>query len=104
MSRRLGVPVAPVKCEGPASVLTFLGFELDTNQMVVRLPQAKLQRILEMVRQWVGKKGCRKQELESLLGHLQHTAVVVQPGRTLLASDLSYSGIPVHDPGGHNVM
>ena len=29
--RRLGVPVAPVKCEGPASVLTFLGFELDTK-------------------------------------------------------------------------
>ena len=82
--RRLGVPVAPAKCEGPATELVFLGFELDTVNMVVRLPQAKLQRILALVREWVGKKGCRKRELQSLLGHLQHAAIVVRPGRTFV--------------------
>ena len=34
----LGVPTAPGKCAGPASSLVFLGFELDTEALVVRLP------------------------------------------------------------------
>ena len=82
--RRLGVPVALAKCAGPAWVLVFLGFELDTNLMVVRLPEEKLQRTLSMVREWMGKRACRKKELESLLGHLQHAATVVRPGRTFV--------------------
>ena len=84
LCRRLGVPVAPAKCEGPTTVLVYLGFELDTDNMVVRLPQAKLQRTLALVQEWVGKRGCRKRELESLLGHLQHAATVVRPGRTFV--------------------
>ena len=39
LCRRLGIPVAPAKCEGPATVLVFLGFELDTENLVVRLPR-----------------------------------------------------------------
>ena len=82
--RRLGVPIAPEKCAGPASVMVFLGFELNTDEMVIRLPHGKLQRILSLIREWVGKKSCRKRELESLLGHLQHAATVVRPGRTFV--------------------
>ena len=82
--RRLGVPVAPAKCAGPTSVLTFLGFELDTNCMVVRLPREKLQRTLALVREWMAKRACKKRELESLLGHLQHAATVIRAGRTFV--------------------
>ena len=82
--RSLGVPVAPEKCAGPATVMVFLGFELDTISMVVRLPDVKLQATLHLVREWMGKRACRKRELESLLGHLQHAATVVRPGRTFV--------------------
>ena len=82
--RRLGVPVVPEKCAGPSTVMIFLGFELDTNLMVVKLPEEKLQRILSMVQEWKVKKVCRKRELESLLGHLQHAATVIRPGRTFV--------------------
>ena len=58
--RRLGVPVAPAKCMGPTSVLVFLGFELDTNALVVRLPAEKLRRTQLLVREWMGKKACRR--------------------------------------------
>jgi hypothetical protein len=80
----LGVPVVPEKCAGPAEAIVFLGFELDTRSMVVRLPQAKLQRTLRLVQEWLEKRACRKRELESLLGHLQHAATVVRPGRTFV--------------------
>ena len=46
---RLGVPTAPGKCEGPTSSLVFLGFELDTEVMEVRLPPQKLRRIRDLV-------------------------------------------------------
>ena len=82
--RQLGVPVAQEKCAGPTAVMVFLGFELDSNRMVVRLPEEKLRRTLAMVQEWMGKKACKKRELESLLGHLQHAATVVRPGRTFV--------------------
>ena len=84
MCMRLGVPVAKAKCAGPASTMIFLGFEVDTVERVVRLPSDKLQKTLAMVRAWIGRKACKRRELESLLGHLQHTASVVQPGRTFV--------------------
>jgi hypothetical protein len=33
----LGVPLAAEKTIGPATVIIFLGLEIDTNEMVVRL-------------------------------------------------------------------
>ena len=80
----LGVPVAHSKCAGPATSLVFLGFELDSIRMVVRLPEDKVQRTLSLVRTWTRKRVCKKRELESLLGHLQHAATVVRPGRTFV--------------------
>ena len=44
--QQLGVPIADEKTEGPATVLTFLGLDLDTEEMVVRLPTRKVQEIL----------------------------------------------------------
>ena len=82
--RRLGVPVAPAKCAGPTTVMVFLGFQLDTDQLVVRLPQDKLRRTVALVREWMGRRAGKKRELESLLGHLQHAAVVIRPGRTFV--------------------
>ena len=42
---RLGVPIAPDKCEGPVTRLTYLGIEVDTVQMQLRLPEEKLRRV-----------------------------------------------------------
>ena len=78
--KRLGVPVAPAKCEGPATVLTFFGLEVCTERIVLRLPQAKLKHTVALVREWIEKWGCRKRELQSLLGHLQHAAMVIHLG------------------------
>ena len=80
----LGIPVAMDKLEGPCSVLTFLGIELDTVQGIIRLPAQKLQELRHEIATWVGKKSCWKRDLESLVGKLQHASKVVKPGRTFL--------------------
>ena len=82
--QRLGVPVAQKTCVCPAAVLVFLGFELNTNQMVIRLPEDKLHCTLSLVKDWLGKKLCKKRDLKCLLGHLQHAATVMCLSRTFV--------------------
>ena len=80
----LGIPVAMEKLEGPATVLTFLGIEIDTKEMILRLPMTKLIELQGLVSTRLGKKSCLKRELQSLAGKLQHACKVVRPGRTFL--------------------
>ena len=82
--RELNLPLAEEKSVGPATLLDFLGIELDTVQMEIRLPEGKLVRTKELVASWRGRKSCRVRELQSLVGSLQHACKVVHPGRTFM--------------------
>ena len=84
MFERLGIPVASEKLEGPTQVLTFLGIEVDTSALEIRLPQAKLAELRTLVRSWRGRKSCSKRDLQSLTGKLQHACKVVRPGRSFI--------------------
>ena len=57
---RLGVPVATQKLEGPTTCLTFLGIEIDTMALQLRLPQVKLVELRALVSTWMGKRSCTK--------------------------------------------
>ena len=81
---RLGLPLHLEKCEGPSTILTFLGIELDSVQQLARLPPDKVDRILRLLQQWSRKKTCTRRDLESLIGSLHHACRVVVPGRTFL--------------------
>ncbi len=87
----LGVPIAGHKTEGPATTLTFLGIELDSVVMEIRLPKKKLRRLKEEITRWKNLKSCTKKELLSLVGQLQHACCVVKPGRTFLRRMISLS-------------
>lgn len=82
--QQLGVPVAQDKTEGPSPVLTFLGIEIDTVAMEVRLPREKLQSLQTLLGEWVEKRSCCRRELESLLGSLGHACCVVKEGKTFM--------------------
>ena len=82
--KELGVSISPNKVEGPATYLVFLGIEFDTEQLLLRLPLAKLSHLRADISSWQSKKCATKRELLSLIGILQHAAKVVKPGRTFL--------------------
>ena len=91
----LKVPVAKEKLEGPSTQLTFLGIELNTQQMIRRLPAEKLDEIRMLVDEWLGRKSCMKQEPQSLVGKLQHACKVVRPGRSFVRRMFSLlKGLP----------
>jgi len=80
----LGVPLAMEKLEGPTTCLTFLGIEIDTVAMELRLPEKKLQAVQTSVKEWFGRRSCTKRELLSLIGVLSHACKVVRPGKRFL--------------------
>ena len=65
------------KCEGPPTILTFLGIELDSVQQLACLPPDKVDRILRLLQQWSRKKTCTHWDLEFLIGSLHHACRVV---------------------------
>lgn len=72
--QRLGLLLNPEKCVGPSQVLAVLGTELDSVEQVARLPTDKFEATKELIAVWPPHKWCKRGELESLLGHLHHTA------------------------------
>jgi len=80
----MGMPVEADKSEGPASCITFLGIELDTLTMELRLPGDKLNNLQRLLKEWRGRTAGRKREFLSLIGVLSHACKVVRAGRSFL--------------------
>ncbi len=47
-------------------------------KQVLQLPNEKLERLKTLVHEWERKKACTREELESLIGTLQHACTVVR--------------------------
>ena len=93
-----GLPLEPSKTQGPSDKLTFLGIELDSTAMEIRLPEDKLVHALETLAQWqVRKRACRKRDLLSLIGVLSHASKVVRSSRIFLRRLINLS-TTVEDP------
>ena len=94
----LGVPIADDKLVGPTTCLTYLGIEIDTVAMTVRLPADKLEKVKAIIHEWAGRRKCTKRELLSLIGLLAFASKVVKPGRMFLRRliDLSTSVDSLH--------
>ena len=80
----LGVPIAEGadKVVGPATVMTVLGIELDTQALEMRLPADKLFEIKARLNEWAVSPSCTKHQLLSLIGLLSFASKVVAAGRT----------------------
>ena len=80
----LGIPIAPEKTVGPASVLSFAGIELDSNRMEARLPTDKVAKCTQLIGNFLKRKRVSLKELQSLIGLLNFACSVVKPGRAFL--------------------
>ena len=80
----LASPLHPEKFEGPCTCLTVLGIELDSVLLQARLPKDKFDNTTALLEQWSHKRSCKRKDLESLMGHLQHACKVVPQGRSFL--------------------
>lgn len=89
--KKLGIPLSTHKTVGPATVLEYLGIILDSECMEARLPLDKVARIIGLLDSFKERRTCTKQELLSLLGHLNFACRVIYPGRAFISYLISLS-------------
>ena len=80
--RGLGFYVAYDKVSPPATCTIFLGIEIDSVEMVLRLPEAKVNKLNTQLDRFIEADRISKVDLESLGGLLSHCAHLVRGGRT----------------------
>ena len=80
----IGVPLAPEKTVGPDTVLQFAGIILDSIRMEARLPDDKLVKCRQSLSDFLTRRSVCLKELQSLIGLLNFTCLVVVPGRAFL--------------------
>ena len=77
----LGVPISDDKTEGPTEILTFLGLELNSINMTIKIPITKLIEIIDKINHMISKQKATVKEIQSLHGSLQFAARVIPMGR-----------------------
>lgn len=81
LCKELGVPIEQKKTVYPTTSLVFLGMQVDTKSMELRVPAEKLERIRKLIDQWVLKKSGTKRSLLSLIGSLYFCCQAVVVGK-----------------------
>lgn len=79
--QELGVPLADEKTEGPTQIIIFLGLELDSQKMVVRIPLAKIDEVIQKIKCTLTKKAVTLKEMQSLIGSLNFCCRAIVVGR-----------------------
>ena len=92
----LGVPLGYSKLEGPNSSLTFLGIEVDTESLQLRLPSDKLSRLKSELSRCCHRRSISKRELQSLTGLLQFASKVIRPGHPFICRLYAMQDIGSH--------
>ena len=77
---KLGIPAAEEKTVWPTPVLVFLGLELDTLLMQVRIPHNKIEQLI-IKAVLAHKQSITLKEMQSLLGSLNFVCRAIVPGR-----------------------
>ena len=82
--RCIGALIAHHQTEGLATMLSFLGIQIDTDRFQRNSPDDKIRRLQNLLQHWNTHKSCTRKDLKSLLGHLSHVGTVIRPSHIFL--------------------
>ncbi|MEW8562682.1 MAG: reverse transcriptase domain-containing protein [Candidatus Thiodiazotropha sp.] len=82
--RKLGFAIHWGKVTDPTNIITFLGIELDSIAMSLRLPEEKLQGFQAELQSFLQLRRATKRQFQSIAGRLSWAAGVVRGGRVFL--------------------
>ena len=77
----IGMQEAEDKASAPSRVMIFLGLEVNTILMTLKIPHEKMCEIRTVLRQWLSKSVASKREIQQLVGLLNFAAGCIKPGR-----------------------
>lgn len=84
LCKELGVPIAEDKTVLPTPVLVFLGLEIDSILMQIRIPQEKLSSLRELLLEVYSKSKVTLRKLQSLTGVLNFCVRAIPSARAFI--------------------
>lgn len=78
------VPIANEKTEGPSTIIEYLGLAIDTVNMLIKIPEKKVQDLLKKIKLLSYRKKVTLKELQSICGSLAFCAKALPAGRALV--------------------
>lgn len=84
VAQEMGVPIAENKTVGPTTVLEFLGLEIDTVLMMVRIPSLKLHKLKSLIGNMLSMKKITVKQFESIIGLMSFCARAIPSARAFL--------------------
>ena len=81
---RLGLALAQHKCFPPATAMEWLGFYIDTDLMILSVPDRKLKEVVAECTLWMNKTCATKKQIQSLVGKLVHISKCVLHARRFI--------------------
>ena len=78
----IGVPIADEKTVDPTTTLVYLGYEINTVEMSVRIPQDKIVILQNLLREALSTSKITLRELQSLVGSLAFCTRAIPAART----------------------
>ena len=84
LAKSVNIDVKHEKTIFPSTQVELHGLLVDTKKMEISLPQDKLSKARDLVRDMSHRKGTTLRELQSLIGYLNFCTKVVAPGRPFL--------------------
>lgn len=82
--KELGVPIAIEKSVNPTTIMVFLGLEIDTNEMSVRIPSHKIVELSSLIQIFLNRKKVSLRELQSLVGKLNFFGQAIRSSRAFI--------------------
>lgn len=96
----LGVPLAQEKTIGPTTVLSFLGLEINTNNMTVQIPHDKLCQLNAELVSMLNKNKVTLKQLQKLTGLLNFCIRAIPSGRAFVRRLYDVT----HDKRNHTIV
>lgn len=81
----VGVQESTEKAVAPTQCLEWIGILFDTIDMIMKMPQRKIDEALTLLLSWRSKRTCTKHALQKLLGKLFHIAQCCKPARLFVS-------------------
>ena len=78
------MPIAAHKTVGPCRILTFLGYEINTETMELSIPEQKLVSYRATIRKFLNERYISLRETKSLIGKLLFVTNVITAGKIFL--------------------
>lgn len=79
--QHLGLQLAVEKCQAPVQDITWLGYRVSTTDMIISVPETKLQELKAECTAWLQRHRVTRKHLQSLLGKILHVAPCVRHAR-----------------------